>query len=172
MNQMKHLLTAIACCLAVAGSAQSDAYPFNPDSEGDGIVGVADLLALLSDFGLEAEVETCFRGEIYECSGQMDAWSAQYLPNDCGIVRAHRNGFRRVRLPVAANEGDVLYAITVQSTYVNASLIYQTLIGDQWQTILSYGYYDSGTDYDKFVYNGTHWVWEPYNLVGIPIEPF
>ena len=112
----------------MAGSAQSDAYPFNPDSDGDGIVGVADLLALLSDFGLEAEVETCFRGEIYECSGQMDAWSAQYLPNDCGIVRAHRNGFRRVRLPVAANEGDVLYAITVQSTYVNASLIYQTLI--------------------------------------------
>ena len=29
---MKHLLTAIACCLAVAGSAQT---PYNPDSDGD-----------------------------------------------------------------------------------------------------------------------------------------
>ncbi|RPG85182.1 MAG: hypothetical protein CBD69_007770 [Crocinitomicaceae bacterium TMED209] len=45
---MKHLLTAIACCLAVAGSAQT---PYNPDADGDGFVGSEDLLELLTEFG-------------------------------------------------------------------------------------------------------------------------
>jgi len=41
---MKHLLTAIACCLAVAGSAQT---PYNPDSNGDNFIGSHDLLDFL-----------------------------------------------------------------------------------------------------------------------------
>jgi hypothetical protein len=45
---MKHLLTAIACCLAVAGSAQT---PYNPDSNTDYVIGVDDLMGLLSLFG-------------------------------------------------------------------------------------------------------------------------
>ena len=47
---MKHLLTAIACCLAVAGSAQTP-VSYNPDSDGDYFVGAEDLLALLSEYG-------------------------------------------------------------------------------------------------------------------------
>ena len=46
---MKHLLTAIACCLAVAGSAQT----WNPDADFDNVIGVEDLMALLSVFGTE-----------------------------------------------------------------------------------------------------------------------
>ena len=47
---MKHLLTAIACCLAVAGSAQFIPQPigYNPDSNSDGAVGSEDLLSILS----------------------------------------------------------------------------------------------------------------------------
>ena len=45
---MKHLLTAIACCLAVAGSAQT---PYNPDSDGDNSITVEDLMSTLSFFG-------------------------------------------------------------------------------------------------------------------------
>ena len=45
---MKHLLTAIACCLAVAGSAQA---PYNPDSDGDNSITVEDLMSTLSFFG-------------------------------------------------------------------------------------------------------------------------
>jgi len=41
---MKHLLTAIACCLAVAGSAQT---PYNPDSNSDNFIGSHDLLDFL-----------------------------------------------------------------------------------------------------------------------------
>jgi len=54
-DQMKHLLTAIACCLAVAGSAQ---FPYNPDSNGDGFVGSADLVTLLSFYGELAPVDS------------------------------------------------------------------------------------------------------------------
>jgi len=45
---MKHLLTAIACCLAVAGSAQ---FPYNPDSDGDNLIGMEDFLDFLPFFG-------------------------------------------------------------------------------------------------------------------------
>ncbi len=47
---MKHLLTAIACCLAVAGSAQTP-VAYNPDANGDNYVGSADLVALLAEYG-------------------------------------------------------------------------------------------------------------------------
>ena len=50
---MKHLLTAIACCLAVAGSAQT----WNPDADFDNVIGVNDLMALLSVFGSEWTAE-------------------------------------------------------------------------------------------------------------------
>jgi len=48
-DQMKHLLTVIACCLAVAGSAQT----WNPDADFDNVIGVNDLMELLSVFGTE-----------------------------------------------------------------------------------------------------------------------
>ena len=47
---MKHLLTAIACCLAVAGSAQT---PYNPDSDNDNSIGSEDLMGLLSLYATE-----------------------------------------------------------------------------------------------------------------------
>ena len=50
---MKHLLTAIACCLAVAGSAQTS---YNPDIDGDGCITVTDVLGVLSQF------DTCVEG--------------------------------------------------------------------------------------------------------------
>ena len=50
---MKHLLTAIACCLAVAGSAQT----WNPDADFDNVIGVNDLMALLTVFGSEWTAE-------------------------------------------------------------------------------------------------------------------
>ena len=49
---MKHLLTAIACCFALAGSAQSE-WPWNPDADYDNVIGVEDLMALLSVFSSE-----------------------------------------------------------------------------------------------------------------------
>jgi hypothetical protein len=49
---MRHLLTAFACFFAMSLSAQTD-WPWNPDSDYDNIIGVADLMALLSVFSSE-----------------------------------------------------------------------------------------------------------------------
>jgi hypothetical protein len=52
-KMMKHLLTAIACCLAMAGSAQNT---YNHDSDGDGCITVIDVLSVLSQFDTCEEV--------------------------------------------------------------------------------------------------------------------
>lgn len=59
---MKHLLTAIACCLAVAGSAQ---FPYNPDADQDNLIGTVDLLTLLPLYGSEFNIPT---PEVYQGS--------------------------------------------------------------------------------------------------------
>jgi hypothetical protein len=49
---MKHLLTIISCCLVLSLSAQTD-WPWNPDSDNDGLIGTIDLLDLLTVFNSE-----------------------------------------------------------------------------------------------------------------------
>ena len=46
---MKHLLTAIACFFALSMSAQ---FPYNPDSDGDNMIGITDVLDFLPYFGM------------------------------------------------------------------------------------------------------------------------
>ena len=48
---MKHLMTLLALVVAVTAGAQD----WNPDSDADGIIGVEDLMGLLSVFGMEWE---------------------------------------------------------------------------------------------------------------------
>ena len=50
---MKHLLTAIACFFALSMSAQT----WNPDADFDNVIGVNDLMELLSVFGTEWTAE-------------------------------------------------------------------------------------------------------------------
>ena len=73
---MKYLLTAIACCFALAGSAQTF-YPWNPDSDNDNIIGVEDLMSLLSVFGdeftLEADSIFEFTYSLYD-AGQLNRY--------------------------------------------------------------------------------------------------
>jgi hypothetical protein len=52
-DQMKHLLTAIACFFALSMSAQT----WNPDADFDNVIGVNDLMELLSVFGTEWTAE-------------------------------------------------------------------------------------------------------------------
>ena len=54
MTEMKHLMTLMALVVAVtAGAQESNQYtPYNPDINGDLIVGVEDVLGLLTSYGL------------------------------------------------------------------------------------------------------------------------
>ena len=56
---MKHLLTIISCLLALNLTAQEVVveYPYNPDFENDGNVGVEDLMQLLASFGMGFDVD-------------------------------------------------------------------------------------------------------------------
>ena len=56
--RLKHLLTIISCFAVLNLTAQEIVveYPYNPDFENDGNVGVEDLLQLLSSFGMAFEV--------------------------------------------------------------------------------------------------------------------
>ena len=56
---MKHILTIISCLLALNLTAQEVVveYPYNPDFENDGNVGVEDLMQLLASFGMGFDVD-------------------------------------------------------------------------------------------------------------------
>ena len=58
-DQMKHLLTAIACFFALSMSAQ-ESLPWNPNANNDNIIGTVDLLAMLNVYGEEYSVENLF----------------------------------------------------------------------------------------------------------------
>lgn len=57
--RLKHLLTTISCLLALILTAQEVVveYPYNPDFENDGNVGVEDLMQLLASFGMGFDVD-------------------------------------------------------------------------------------------------------------------
>jgi len=55
---MKHLMTLLALVVAVTAGAQVETpmFSYNPDSDSDGIIGIEDLLSVLSLFGGEFTV--------------------------------------------------------------------------------------------------------------------
>lgn len=63
---MKHLLATISCLLALNLAAQEVVveYPYNPDFENDGNVGIEDLLQLLSSFGMGFEIDELTINEV------------------------------------------------------------------------------------------------------------
>ena len=167
---MKHLLTAIACCLAVAGSAQSDGYPFNPDADADGIIGVADLLALLSDFGFDAELETCFRGEAYYA----DIWHSVplqniiHIPADAGLVECKcTTTYCKYRMPSSIPNGTVVYvAMNRDYYYSNWSFQFQSFVGDAWTTFYSHSAH--GDKQGKLVFDNGVWSGADYESIILP----
>ena len=52
-DQMKHLLTLTALLISSLAMGQWPTLPYNPDENGDMLIGVADLQALLANYGNE-----------------------------------------------------------------------------------------------------------------------
>ena len=167
---MKHLLTAIACFFALSMSAQSDVYPFNPDSDADGIIGVSDLLALLSDFGEEAELETCFRGESYFAHtwNSIPVQNIIYIPEDAGVVECLLDsGYAKYRMPNSVPEGTVVYFfLTRDSFYSNAPFVFEQYVNTEWTAFYSQS--GHGDHKAKLTYNGGTWTGEGQTDVVLP----
>ena len=52
---MKHLLTLTALLISSLAMGQWPSLPYNPDENGDGLIGVVDLQGLLANYGSEFE---------------------------------------------------------------------------------------------------------------------
>ena len=83
---MKHLLTAIACCLAVAGSAQFIMQPmnYNPDSNSDDFIGSEDLVGLLSLYGTPFDSGDSLNVVTLDFTGQ--EFDTLQIPSSADIV--------------------------------------------------------------------------------------
>jgi len=169
---MKHLLTAIACCLAVVGSAQIDGYPFNPDSNADGVIGVADLLALLADFGSEAEVVTCFKGEVYRVEG----WNTFYIPNDCGTLFVIPIGSTQQTILAREgyDEGDIIHVTYTYDTFGFYNSSSRFYYADDFGELVQFAQlgpsFERGST--KFVFSEGVWTWDGnYDDSYAPTEP-
>ena len=55
---MKHLMTLAALFVSSLAMAQIPTFPWNPDGNGDGLIGSSDLIGLLTVYG---RVSKCHR---------------------------------------------------------------------------------------------------------------
>jgi len=168
---MKHLITAIACCLAVAGSAQTE-WPWNPDFNDDNIIGSSDLLAMLSAYGYEAIVETCSQGDLCRCDYyDYSVTNAQtyiyYPPASCGVLYTKKTGgsstYKKIRLSPDADSSDVVNIVQAGSSANGNSytghIYYETLINGVWETLFSMSHNEPNNPRMlRYVFNGEYWV--------------
>ena len=79
---MKHLITCLALGIAFAAGAQTGLveFPYNPDSNGDDMIGTADLLDLLSLFGNEFSEEDLY---LYDDSTTAIYYAGSMMFSDC-----------------------------------------------------------------------------------------
>ena len=76
MNRFFTVLLA-ASCLTAVGQTE---YPYNPDENGDGLIGVADLQGLLALYGLQINSDSVV---VYNLSELQEPEFCSYHPNNC-----------------------------------------------------------------------------------------
>ena len=84
---MKHILPLLLLALIPNLSAAQSSYPWNPDFDADGVIGVNDLLAVLAVFESEFEAQLAFTDSSSAIlhTGSMDFW-------DCSATCAELDG--------------------------------------------------------------------------------
>ena len=159
MNRFFTLLLAASCLIAV-GQVE---FPWNPDSNGDELIGAVDLLALLSDYGLDHEVQTCFKGNI--------CWFDQtnginYTESGCGTLVAETASagsayVQNVHITsVGYNEGDVLHLVHASGSYATngTCAIFKTEIEGNWTIVTVLGCADNLFKQSaRLIFNGIYW---------------
>jgi len=158
-DQMKHLLTAIACFFALSMSAQ-EALPWNPNANNDNIIGTVDLLAMLNVYGEEYSVQTCFKGDL--CKYVYYEGTTHYSDVGCGtiVVETIAAG-EGISITInLTNEGyvagDVLHLIHQWRTGSNGEqAVFKTLIENTW-TIVA-GLSPNSNYTGRVIFNGEYW---------------
>jgi len=152
---MKHLLTAIACCLAVAGSAQ---FPYNPDSDGDNQIGMDDFLDFLPFFGSEFVVDTAL---IQNCEPEICGCSDCYIQEGKKLVFTTMSD---VYLP----EGDGFMVVSIVQNYIAQNSFWRVHYTNCWppddpncNPSPNFHTYDNGKVMAQYVRNTQGW-WHSY----------
>jgi hypothetical protein len=103
---MKRLIALMICAVSLGASAQLPNLPYNPDENGDGLVGVVDLQGLLSNYGSEfsgavisedGESAITYMGELgrlqceYACDNLPGYWTLPNPPDLTPVIGAISN---------------------------------------------------------------------------------
>ena len=133
---MKHLLTAIACCLAVGGSAQFIPQPmgYNPDSNSDGVIGSEDPMGMLALYGLPYETsDSIVVGSVSFIGAEYDTLQ---VPENVDVLYVHSNWAevdmnqqnvnRYLKLPIGSGWKSLVVMPITENTYEEWSGNYGT----------------------------------------------
>ena len=125
---MKHLLTAIACFFALSMSAQT----WNPDADFDNVIGVNDLMALLSVFGSE--------------------WTANYPEDEAFDVAAYYAGTADLFECIRVCESNNARVIGIEEFALFEDSIALAVAPEDWEATLCPNGYDAYATYHRQVH--------------------
>lgn len=159
---MKHLLALMALCVAFAGGAQA---PYNPDSDGDSLIGSADLLNLLPLYGEGFYVDTDPVIDTLDWTDAVD--DTLQLSAEADIVFLHGGGWTDDELADVCSGATRYFSVSeINPIYKRYMLVFDEYpsqgygfecVNDSIQTIAT-----GWTDWPKisFLYriNGL-WIW-------------
>ena len=185
MNRFFTLLLA-ASCLTAVGQVE---FPWNPDGNADGSIGVEDLQDFLSVYGstyLISETSPCYpknANNVCLISGVglflLDSMNCRT------VLYARNNGSHELtmRLPTESCEGEEILFATERLNQTGQPTTIQAFTGNSWVTMASttastggFGqstnHFSSGTDdldYVKVQYQDGQWIWMPE--IGVYLFP-
>ena len=101
---MKRLIALMMCAVSLGANAQFPNLPYNPDENGDGLIGVTDLQGVLSLYGLnweEGSMVSAVGPELEVFPNDFEeSWQFFLVPNEVDLIEpptAHNVGNYQVR---------------------------------------------------------------------------
>ena len=126
---MKHLLTLVIWVASSMAMAQFPSLPYNPDENGDGLIGVVDLQGLLANYG------STFEGAILSTDG------------NTAVVEVGSMNYLTCKSTCAALPG--VWDIIDDNS---AGLILPTLTSGAWLNLQSYNYSSASSGGSAYAY--------------------
>ena len=136
---MKRLLALMLCVVSLGASAQVT-YPYNPDSDNNGSLGLSDLLDFLALYGQPLEIQEHICGNPIEHQGEM--YQTTYIDGHCWFGENLR--------ATSFTTGEEIPLVTSQNGWEQSSLLNQ-------QAVRSYPAQSQGADFVSergYLYSG------------------
>ena len=142
---MKRLLALMLCALSLGASAQVT-YPYNPDSDNNGSLGLSDLLDFLTFYGQPLEIQEHICG--YPIEHQGEIYQTTYIDGRCWFGENLRAS--------SFTTGEEIPLVTGQNGLSSQDVWEQESQNNQ-QAVRSYPAQNSGADFVSergYLYSG------------------